>query len=349
MNNYFLIVSAVLVFLGAGCTNPEAQAPAVVESQETKALPSAAPDARVDFSRHNSAYRFSAALPENLSKRYVPEITSIALSDGKADQIFIRFFEASDFLTLTTVDIFERQETKIQSHAAVRYEIQKKSGMADFPFQPAWRNGRHKLIDIRYRAASPSYFYVFSYNPEYSQEKFESFVQSLRFYNDAASFVEPLPRIGERMRKKPFGIFITPEASPVAPEKFRGFHTGTDFEILLGEEASRVAVQAICGGEITVKRAASGYGGLLAQKCERAGKTLQIIYGHLALSSILHKVGAYAASGAELGLLGEVGPDTDNERKHLHVGVFTGQKLDISGYVATKAALANWIDVESLF
>lgn len=347
MKPYFLIIAAVIL-LGAGCTNPEIQAPVALENQEVKDIPSAAQDARLDFSQYNNVYRFSAVLPENLEVRYVSEIKSITLSDGVSDQIFIRFFEANDFLTLQTVDILEREETAVRGHAAVRYEIQKKPNVANFPSQPAWRNGRHKLIDIRYRPGNPSYFYVLAYNPAYSGEKFESFIQSLQFYNDAASFVEPLGRTGERMRKKPFGIFITPEASPVSPEKFRGFHTGTDFEILLGEENARVAVQAICGGEITVKRVASGYGGLLAQKCEREGKILQMIYGHLTLSSIKHKIGDYLAPGEEIGILGEAGPDTDNERKHLHLGVYAGAKLDVSGYAPTAGALDNWIDVETL-
>lgn len=44
----------------------------------------------------------------------------------------------------------------------------------------------------------------------------------------------PLTDAAARITKKPFGIFITPQNSPVQPERFSGFHTGTDFEILPG-------------------------------------------------------------------------------------------------------------------
>lgn len=349
MKKYFLIISAVLVFLGAGCTREENTANPVLPLVQEKNEPVAVVVTnRLDFSQYNNVYRFSAELPGGLAARYIPEIKSMALSDGQTDQIFIRFFEASSFLTLASVDILEREDIAVRGHAAVRYEIQKKPGVADFPFQPAWRNGRHKLVDIRYRAASPSYFYVLAYHPQFNVDQFENFIQSLRFHNDAGSFTEPLARAEERVTKKPFGIFITPETSPVAPEKFRGFHTGADFEIFEGEAGTPVSVRAICGGAITIKRRVSGYGGLLAQACEREGKILQVVYGHVALASINHKIGAYLAPGEEIGLLGEAGPDTDNERKHLHLGVYAGAKLNISGYAATAGALANWIDVETL-
>jgi hypothetical protein len=32
------------------------------------------------------------------------------------------------------------------------------------------------------------------------------------------------------LQKKPFGIYITPENSPVQPENFTGYHTGIDVE-----------------------------------------------------------------------------------------------------------------------
>jgi hypothetical protein len=41
----------------------------------------------------------------------------------------------------------------------------------------------------------------------------------------AGPFVAPLDRASGRVTKKPFGIFVTPQNSPVQPERFRGFHT----------------------------------------------------------------------------------------------------------------------------
>src|SRR5438105_4096773 len=47
------------------------------------------------------------------------------------------------------------------------------------------------------------------------------------------------PPIGNslsRVTKKPFGIYITPQNSPVQPEKFKGYHTGVDFETTADEQ-----------------------------------------------------------------------------------------------------------------
>jgi len=59
-------------------------------------------------------------------------------------------------------------------------------------------------------------------------------------------FQPPLDRAAERVSKKPFGIFITPQNSPVQPEKFRGYHTGADFEIFSDELDANVPVTAEC-------------------------------------------------------------------------------------------------------
>src|SRR3989344_7022766 len=42
--------------------------------------------------------------------------------------------------------------------------------------------------------------------------------------------IEPIAEFSQRITKKPFGIYITPETSPVHPDKFDGFHTGVDIE-----------------------------------------------------------------------------------------------------------------------
>jgi hypothetical protein len=60
--------------------------------------------------------------------------------------------------------------------------------------------------------------------------------------NNSSGFFPPMMRAGERVAKKPFGIFITPQSSPVQPEHFRGYHTGADFEIFPEELNVDVAV-----------------------------------------------------------------------------------------------------------
>ncbi|MCL5774898.1 MAG: hypothetical protein M1333_01655, partial [Patescibacteria group bacterium] len=54
----------------------------------------------------------------------------------------------------------------------------------------------------------------------------------------------PLDKALERVTKKPFGIKISPQNSPVSPERFSGFHTGVDFETFPDEQDTGVSVYA---------------------------------------------------------------------------------------------------------
>lgn len=189
----FMII-LVITLLGAGCSAPVEQGTITATDQNGRAeRPESVQEAnRVDFSEYNPVFKFSADIPANFLVEYVPQIESINIYNPEAagdsareqSQIFIRYFEANTFLTLSTVDILAREETEINGHTAVRYEIQKKPGVPDFPHQPSWRNGRHKLTDIRYQKASPSYFYVFSYNPDYPEQEFEAFLRSITFQTE---------------------------------------------------------------------------------------------------------------------------------------------------------------------
>ena len=85
--------------------------------------------------------------------------------------------------------------------------------------------------------------------------------------DEGSFFAPPLERLSERKVVKPFGIYITPQTSPIQPERFSGYHTGVDFEILPAEKNLSVAVLAICDGELLVKRWAGGYGGVAGQAC----------------------------------------------------------------------------------
>lgn len=311
---------------------------------------------RFDFSQVSPIYLFNAEIPEDWQVEYLPatEALNIYLPETdnnlEASQIFIRYFKASSFLTLNTVDILSRQETEVNSHPAVRYEIIKKPAVADFTGQPGWRSKQHKLIDIRYSDLSPTTFYVFSYSPELDEKIFNQFIDSLIFFNDRQSFSKPLDYFSERITKKPFGIYITPDNSPVEPEIFTGYHTGTDLEILPGEENKEITVKAICTGKLINKRQVSGYGGLAIQECLLDNQPITIIYGHLSLDSINHQINDLLASGEVLGLLGKgYSEETDNERKHLHLGIHKGTGAEIRGYTSNQKELNNWLDPETIF
>jgi len=166
---------------------------------------------------------------------------------------------------------------------------------------------------------------------------------------DTPDFAVPIDRFKERLSKKSFGQYITPENSPVNPEKFIGYHTGIDLEILKGEENKDVMIKAICAGELIEKRRATGYGGVAVQKCLFNGQLITVIYGHLNLSSINHQMGDLMTISGNLGLLGQgYSTETDNERKHLHLGIHKGSEINIKGYVSAKNELKDWLDPEAL-
>ena len=159
----------------------------------------------------------------------------------------------------------------------------------------------------------------------------------------------PLDRALERITKKPFGIFVEPGNSPVDPEKFRGYHNATDFEIFDNEIDTDISVRAICDGKLLQKRTATGYGGLVVQSCTIDEQAVTVVYGHLRLSSINSQVGAEIKRGDTLGLLGKAySTETSGERKHLHLGIHKGTAIDIRGYVPNKSELSAWLNFEEL-
>lgn len=159
-------------------------------------------------------------------------------------------------------------------------------------------------------------------------------------------FSSPISNAKNRITKKPFGIKISPTTSPVSPEKFFGYHTGVDFEILTNEENSEIPVYVICDGNILLKKSASGYGGVLVQECEIDNEPVTVIYGHLKLSSITAKVGDKLSSGKQIGILGKgFSSETDGERKHLHLSIHKGTSINILGYTQKHEDLNNWLNI----
>lgn len=160
-----------------------------------------------------------------------------------------------------------------------------------------------------------------------------------------SDIVLPLDRVNERMTKKPFGMYITKQDSPVQPENFTGFHTGIDLEIFPEELEIDVSVKTMCVGKIVEKEYAIGYGGVVVQSCILNNELVTVIYGHLKLESIEYSVGDEAGAGEKLGVLGRAySTETSGERKHLHLGIHRGELVNILGYVQSKSELSDWID-----
>lgn len=166
--------------------------------------------------------------------------------------------------------------------------------------------------------------------------------------NDVFQF--PLNKTLERVTKKPFGIYVMSQNSPVQPEKFTGYHAAVDFEIFPEEENINVEIKAICTGPIIFRNFVSGYGGVAVQACKLNNQDITVLYGHLKLSSISNiKIKDFPA-GQSIGILGKgFSQETDGERKHLHLGIHLGKKIDFLGYVQNKNELANWVDATEYF
>jgi murein DD-endopeptidase MepM/ murein hydrolase activator NlpD len=158
----------------------------------------------------------------------------------------------------------------------------------------------------------------------------------------------PISDALSRVTKKPFGIYVRPGASPVSPERFQGYHTGVDFETTTAEQASDVTISAICAGPLALKKWATGYGGVAVQSCRLGAQEVTVIYGHLRLASIGVAVGQELKPGQALGVLGQgYSTETDEERKHLHLGIHKGTAINILGYVQKQSDLGAWLDIRN--
>ncbi|MFC1663323.1 M23 family metallopeptidase [Patescibacteria group bacterium] len=260
-------------------------------------------------------------------------------------QIFIKYFSASSFLTLTTVDIKSRTESTINGRPVVTYIIEKKAGVAEFPAQPSWRNIEHRVTDIRSTDDSPTIFYVFGKAPEVSDEVFADFLNSIIFTADESAVTYPMDDFQDRITKKRFGQYITPANSPVQPERFSGYHTAVDLETTELEQNTDVPVYALADGVIKHASTASGYGGVMLIEHIVADDTITAVYGHVRLSSITKNVGDSVTNGERIAYLGTGGTaETGGERMHLHFGLLKGTSINIRGYVASESELGSWYD-----
>jgi hypothetical protein len=157
---------------------------------------------------------------------------------------------------------------------------------------------------------------------------------------------EPISNALARVTKKPFGLKVSPKNSPVQPERFSGYHTGVDFETTASEQNIAVPIMAICAGKLIYKNWVNGYGGVAIESCVIDKQAVTIIYGHLKLASLSLKTNSSLKAGQNFAVLGKgYSTETNGERKHLHLGIHKGTKINFLGYVQNKADLVNWLDI----
>ena len=162
-----------------------------------------------------------------------------------------------------------------------------------------------------------------------------------------AGLASPLTDARYRVTKKPFGMEVHPETSPVPNDRFNGYHVGVDFETFDYEQESVVPVVAVCRGPLLFKKMAKGYGGVAVQSCVIDGQDVSVIYGHVRLDSVVPRQGDLIEAGERIAELGHgYSEETDGVRKHLHLGIHVGppSDMDIHGYVKDEAETKRFLD-----
>lgn len=164
-----------------------------------------------------------------------------------------------------------------------------------------------------------------------------------------SAVVLPIKDFYGRVTLKHFGTYITKATSPVQPERFSGYHAGSDAEATSEAEKNvDVPVYAAADGTVVLRQAVNGYGGVVMVESTVDNETVTFLYGHVRLSSVTKTVGKTVKKGERLGFLGTgYSSETDNERKHLHFAILKGASTKLAGYVTSKAALSPWYDPEA--
>ncbi|OGY94504.1 MAG: hypothetical protein A2406_04330 [Candidatus Komeilibacteria bacterium RIFOXYC1_FULL_37_11] len=189
---------------------------------------------------------------------------------------------------------------------------------------------------------------ILNTNIQLPTENREAEVADIPVTVEDRAVIEPIAEFSERITKKPFGIYITRETSPVQPEKFTGYHTGVDVEY--GDKPEEeIKVLAIADGVVVRSGWVSGYGGMLAIRHSIDKEEYVVIYGHLAPNS-LPELNQKVSQGDTVGVLGDAySNETAGERKHLHLAIYTGTDINVRGYVSKQSDLVKWLDPLEFF
>jgi len=102
-------------------------------------------------------------------------------SSRERSQIVFAYFDASQFLTLSTVTIHGTSDLVVgkENYTAKRYDIEKRPGAAGFQSQPSWRSGRHIAIDFRDKEGRTRYWSI-AKNPQLDEQTFQRVLDSIK-------------------------------------------------------------------------------------------------------------------------------------------------------------------------
>lgn len=157
------------------------------------------------------------------------------------------------------------------------------------------------------------------------------------------SLVAPVQGFTDRITKKRFGMYITPDTSPVDHDRFTGYHNGVDVEFT--DVDGDIPVYAIADGSIVFRDWVKGYGGVMVIRHTINGADVYALYGHLDRTSLPPTDVIRVRAGEQIARLGDgLTQETDGVRKHLHFSVSTTEKLDLRGYVQAESELSHWLN-----
>lgn len=132
-------------------------------------------------------FKLQFTIPAGWEAEYIPSRKALNLfslrGEGTArdrSQIYISFFDATRFLTLTTVNVLSTQDLKVgkENYVAKRYEIEKKADVSAFADQPGWRNSKHFVTDFRDKDGQTRY-YAFAKNPSLDENTYQQVLASI--------------------------------------------------------------------------------------------------------------------------------------------------------------------------
>ncbi len=158
---------------------------------------------------------------------------------------------------------------------------------------------------------------------------------------DNSQVVFPIIGYVEKRVKQVYGQYVT--------EPVEGYHTGDDVEVNQSQKDD-IPIASVADGEIIYKKWTANYGGLVVIKHLIDQNELKIFYGHLRLASISKNVGDKVTKGEIIGMLGaDRSYDTDNQRRHLHFGIYQGSDINLSVAVSKPEQLVNWLNPTDFF
>lgn len=132
-------------------------------------------------------FKLQFTIPADWEAEYIPQRKALNLfslrGEGTArerSQIYISFFDAPQFQTLTTVNVLSTKDLKVgqENYVAKRYEIEKKSTVSSFADQPSWRNAKHFVTDFRSQEGQTRY-YTFAKNPSLDEGIYQQVLASI--------------------------------------------------------------------------------------------------------------------------------------------------------------------------